>query len=56
MIKRKLGAVIEKRLKHFPAVVLIGPRQVAKTKLAKLLSAQYFDLELEEEKLRLGLQ
>ena len=56
MIKRKLQKLISGRLHSFPAVALLGPRQVGKTTLAKNLSRQYFDLELEEEKLRLDIQ
>jgi uncharacterized protein len=56
MIKRRLQKLISGRLHDFPAVALLGPRQVGKTTLAKNLSNQYFDLELEEEKLRLDIQ
>jgi predicted AAA+ superfamily ATPase len=56
MIKRRLQKLISGRLHRFPAVALLGPRQVGKTTLAKNLSRQYFDLELEEEKLRLDIQ
>jgi predicted AAA+ superfamily ATPase len=56
MIKRKLQKLISDRLHDFPAIALLGPRQVGKTTLAKNLSRQYFDLELEEEKLRLDIQ
>jgi uncharacterized protein len=56
MIKRRLQKLISGRLHSFPAVALLGPRQVGKTTLAKNLSRQYFDLELEEEKLRLDIQ
>ncbi len=56
MIKRKLEKIIRARLKNFPAVAILGPRQVGKTTLAKNFSSVYFDLELEEEKLRLDIQ
>ncbi|MFC2080503.1 ATP-binding protein [Bacteroidota bacterium] len=55
MIKRKLSSRILKLLQHFPAVALIGPRQVGKTTLAKLLQEQfskkstYLDLERYED-------
>jgi len=39
-----------------PAVALLGPRQSGKTTLAKSISKVYFDLEIEQEKLRLDLQ
>ncbi len=51
MIPRGLQPVIEKFLKTFPAVVVLGPRQVGKTTLAKIIAANskkkslYLDLE-----------
>ena len=56
MIRRKLTNTIISRLKQFPAVALLGPRQSGKTTLAKTFSARYYDLEVEQEKLRLDLQ
>jgi predicted AAA+ superfamily ATPase len=56
MIKRKLHNVIVSRLKQFPAIALLGPRQAGKTTLAKTYSKIYYDLEIEQEKLRLDLQ
>jgi len=56
MLKRKLHNIIASRLKQFPAVALLGPRQSGKTTLAKSISNVYFDLEIEQEKLRLDLQ
>ena len=56
MIKRKLKKVIQSRLENFPAIAIFGARQTGKTTLAETLSSVYFDLELEEEKLRLDLQ
>ena len=38
MIKRALQPIIEKALKVFPAVVILGPRQVGKTTLIKLIA------------------
>ncbi len=38
MIKRALQPSIEKALKVFPAVVILGPRQVGKTTLIKLIA------------------
>jgi predicted AAA+ superfamily ATPase len=56
MIRRKVTKTIISRLKQFPAVALLGPRQSGKTTLAKTFSARYYDLEVEQEKLRLDLQ
>jgi predicted AAA+ superfamily ATPase len=56
MIKRKVTKTIISRLKQFPAVALLGPRQSGKTTLAQTFSARYYDLEMEEEKLRLDVQ
>jgi uncharacterized protein len=56
MIKRKVTKTIILRLQQFPAVALLGPRQSGKTTLAKTFSARYYDLEIEQEKLRLDLQ
>jgi predicted AAA+ superfamily ATPase len=56
MIKRKLKNTLLSRLRQFPAVALLGPRQSGKTTLAKTFSTSYYDLEVEQEKLRLDLQ
>jgi predicted AAA+ superfamily ATPase len=56
MIERHQKRVILSRLQHFPAVAVFGPRQAGKTTLAKAISPAYYDLEAEEEKLRLDLQ
>ncbi len=55
MLKRKYSKIIHKRLEMFPAVALLGPRQSGKTTLAKSVSDIYFDLEDEQEKLRIDL-
>ncbi len=56
MIKRIIEKTIASRLRAFPAVALLGPRQVGKTTLARTFSSTYFDLELEEERLKLDIQ
>jgi predicted AAA+ superfamily ATPase len=56
MIHRNVQDVILSRLRHFPAVALLGPRQAGKTTLAKTFSAAYYDLEIEQEKLKLDIQ
>ena len=49
MIKRDLSTLLLKRLAEFPAVVLLGPRQVGKTTLSlsvsKKMPSIYLDLE-----------
>ena len=52
MISRRLSSLLRHRLQEFPAVGLLGPRQVGKTTLARSLSSQissppadYLDLE-----------
>jgi predicted AAA+ superfamily ATPase len=56
MIKRHLATLIKAHLKNYPAVALLGARQSGKTTLARTFSEVYFDLELEQENLRLDLQ
>lgn len=52
MIKRRLQGVIETSLKKYPVVGILGPRQVGKTTLAKMIQKSiskkvvYLDLEL----------
>ncbi len=55
MLKRQLTQQLQNRLKQFPAVALLGPRQSGKTTLAKTFSKNYFDLEQPQEQLRLDL-
>ncbi len=58
MITRELTAQLSARLAAFPAVVLLGPRQVGKTTLARALAqevdAVYIDLESPRDVLRLS--
>ena len=56
MVKRLASKTIVARLKSFPAVAILGPRQVGKTTLAKTLSKTYYDLELDQERLKLDIQ
>lgn len=55
MITRGLQALIERRLNQFPAVALLGPRQVGKTTLARAVASLYpqatvMDLERESDR------
>jgi predicted AAA+ superfamily ATPase len=59
MITRQAEARVHQKLLHTPAVVLLGPRQVGKTTLAKQIAsawpsdAVYLDLERPADRLRL---
>jgi uncharacterized protein len=59
MIERKIATEVLKNMHYFPAIGIIGPRQVGKTTLAKELQKQlgkpsvYLDLELDEDLIRL---
>jgi len=61
MIARRLRPYIERRLQQMPAVVLLGPRQVGKTTLARSIvsrraksAALYLDLERPVDQRRLS--
>lgn len=56
MIRRLVRDQLWERLRRYPAVALIGPRQSGKTTLAKSLGGAYFDLEQHSERLRLDLE
>ena len=56
MIPRHQQALVLQRLREFPAVALVGPRQAGKTTLAKSLSTIYFDLEQEGDRVQLDLR
>lgn len=57
MIHRRATAIIAERLDQFPAVALLGPRQVGKTTLARDLAAArgglYLDLESAADRAKL---
>jgi len=58
MIDRIAQPVVQAHLEQFPAVALLGPRQVGKTTLAKAIAAQrssiYLDLEAPADRARLA--
>ena len=56
VISRNIKPLLLERLKIYPAVALVGPRQSGKTTLAQELRGNYFDLEQETERLRLDLE
>ncbi|MEY3467984.1 MAG: hypothetical protein RL203_78 [Pseudomonadota bacterium] len=59
MLNRQSESLVREKLSHTPAVVLLGPRQVGKTTLAKKIAANwstpatYLDLERPADKQRL---
>jgi len=59
MIKRKVEKQLMQLIKHFPAVCVLGPRQVGKTTLVKRLASTvkkpvlYLDLERDADRLKL---
>lgn len=57
MLSRRLSARLNHLLRHNPAVVLLGPRQVGKTTLALAIGKQkscvYLDLEDEDDRAKL---
>ena len=55
MILRRLRSIVERRLLQYPAVALLGPRQVGKTTLAKAVAANHpgaivLDMERESDR------
>ena len=56
MLSRKIVNKLIFLLGQYPTVALVGPRQAGKTTLARGLSEHYYDLELDDEKLRLDLE
>lgn len=55
MIDRRMLQTVLARLASWPAVALLGPRQVGKTTLARSISRTYFDLEQEADRVRLDI-
>jgi predicted AAA+ superfamily ATPase len=55
MRTRLVTRLLRARLRQFPAVALLGPRQCGKTTLARALGGRYYDVEQPAERLRLDL-
>lgn len=56
MIPRRLSSLVTERLRQFPAVALLGPRQAGKTTLSRLLledTYDYLDLENPADRVKL---
>lgn len=54
-IQRKVAGLLRSRVARYPAVALVGPRQVGKTTLARSVAESYYDLEQDADRLRLDL-
>ena len=55
VLRRAVAPLVRQRLREFPAVALVGPRQCGKTTLARSLGRTYFDLEQPADQARLDL-
>ncbi len=51
MRRRAIAGLVRQRLRDYPAVALVGPRQCGKTTLARTFTRRYFDLEQPAERL-----
>ena len=47
MISRIYARQVRDKLRKFPAVAILGPRQCGKTTLARQFDSVYFDMETE---------
>lgn len=55
MLTRGVREVVERRLKDYPAVAIVGPRQCGKTTLSRTLDGAYLDMEQPTDRTRLDL-
>ncbi len=55
MLRREVHALVRERLRDFPAVALVGPRQCGKTTFSRTLGHGYFDLEQRGDQARLDV-
>jgi predicted AAA+ superfamily ATPase len=56
MLERHYASLVNNKLRKFPAVAILGPRQCGKPTLARALAGRYFDLESERSYLRLDAE
>lgn len=56
MIARNIQNIVKERLKQFPSIALVGPRQCGKTTFSQSLGGIYFDLEQESDRINLDLK
>jgi hypothetical protein len=56
MLERNIHDIVKKRLKQFPSIALVGPRQCGKTTFSQSLGGIYFDLEQEQDRINLDLK
>jgi len=56
MVETEVRRLVVDRLKTFPAVALFGSRQTGKATLARTFSGACYDLEIEEERLKIDIQ
>ena len=54
MLRRASAPLLRSTLRRFPAATIVGPRQCGKTTLAREIGGEYFDLEQESDRVRLG--
>ena len=56
MLERAIRGPLLDRLRRYPAVSLVGPRQAGKTTLARDIGGSYFDLEQPGDRTRLDVE
>lgn len=56
LVKRSLDSILKKKLKHVPAIAILGPRQVGKTTLARMLEKDFIYLDMENPRDIIKLQ
>ncbi len=56
MLARSIQNTVQKRLKQFPSIALVGPRQCGKTTFSQSLGGIYFDLEQESDRVNLDIR